>query len=63
MSGEGERPQWWSGSDGEACSWLSVSLHSEQQAVQGVLCTGDSRQSRLLGLVRYRLENDAQEHA
>ncbi|XP_052572516.1 LOW QUALITY PROTEIN: type II inositol 1,4,5-trisphosphate 5-phosphatase [Peromyscus californicus insignis] len=32
-------------------------------AVQGVLCTGDSRQSRLLGLVRYRLENDAQEHA
>lgn len=33
------------------------------QAVQGVLCKGDSRQSRLLGLVRYRLENDAQEHA
>lgn len=32
-------------------------------AVQGVLCKGDSRQSRLLGLVRYRLENDAQEHA
>ncbi|ERE85636.1 type II inositol-1,4,5-trisphosphate 5-phosphatase-like protein [Cricetulus griseus] len=35
----------------------------EQQAVQGVLCKGDSRQSRLLGLVRYRLENGAQEHA
>lgn len=32
-------------------------------AVQGVLCKGDSRQSRLLGLVRYRLENDVQEHA
>lgn len=32
-------------------------------AVQGVLCKGDSRQSRLLGLVRYRLENDIQEHA
>lgn len=32
-------------------------------AVQGVLCKGDSRQSRLLGLVRYRLENGAQEHA
>lgn len=32
-------------------------------AVQGVLCKGESRQSRLLGLVRCRLENDAQEHA
>lgn len=32
-------------------------------AVQGVLWKGDSRQSRLLGLVRCRLENDAQEHA
>lgn len=32
-------------------------------AVQGVLCKGDSRQSRLLGLVRYRLENGVQEHA
>lgn len=32
-------------------------------AVQGVLCKGDSRQSRLLGLVRYRLGNDVQEHA
>lgn len=32
-------------------------------AVQGVLCKGDSRQSRLLGLVRYRLENGIQEHA
>lgn len=60
---EGERHQWWSGPDGESCSWLSVSLHREQQAVQGVLCKGDSRQSRLLGLVRYRLENGAQEHA
>lgn len=48
---------------GRFALWLSVSLHSEQQAVQGVLCKGDSRQSRLLGLVRYRLENDAQEHA
>lgn len=33
-------------------------------AVQGVLCKGESRQSRLLGLVRYRrLEDDVQEHA
>lgn len=32
-------------------------------AVQGVLCEGDSRQSRLLGLVRYRLEHGSQEHA
>lgn len=32
-------------------------------AVQGVLCEGDSRQSRLLGLVRYRPEHGGQEHA
>ncbi|XP_004851058.1 type II inositol 1,4,5-trisphosphate 5-phosphatase isoform X2 [Heterocephalus glaber] len=32
-------------------------------AVQGVLCEGDSRQSRLLGLVRHRLEHRGQEHA
>ncbi|XP_044801166.2 type II inositol 1,4,5-trisphosphate 5-phosphatase isoform X3 [Bubalus bubalis] len=32
-------------------------------AVQGVLCEGDSRQSRLLGLVRYRPERGGQEHA
>ncbi|XP_045404173.1 type II inositol 1,4,5-trisphosphate 5-phosphatase isoform X7 [Lemur catta] len=32
-------------------------------AVQGVLCEGDSRQSRLLGLVRHRLEHGGQEHA
>ncbi|XP_064137817.1 type II inositol 1,4,5-trisphosphate 5-phosphatase isoform X2 [Loxodonta africana] len=32
-------------------------------AVQGVLFEGDSRQSRLLGLVRYRLEHGGQEHA
>ncbi|KAM5161153.1 type II inositol 1,4,5-trisphosphate 5-phosphatase isoform 4-T5 [Callospermophilus lateralis] len=32
-------------------------------AVQGMLCEGDSRQSRLLGLVRYRLEHGGQEHA
>ncbi|XP_027793018.2 type II inositol 1,4,5-trisphosphate 5-phosphatase isoform X2 [Marmota flaviventris] len=32
-------------------------------AVQGVLCEGDSRQSRLLGLVRYRMEHGGQEHA
>ncbi|XP_036087844.1 type II inositol 1,4,5-trisphosphate 5-phosphatase isoform X1 [Rousettus aegyptiacus] len=32
-------------------------------AVQGVLCEGDSRQSRLLGLVRYRPERGVQEHA
>uniref|UniRef100_A0A8C9HWG5 Type II inositol 1,4,5-trisphosphate 5-phosphatase n=1 Tax=Piliocolobus tephrosceles TaxID=591936 RepID=A0A8C9HWG5_9PRIM len=32
-------------------------------AVQGVLCEGDSRQSRLLGLVRYCLEHGGQEHA
>nr|XP_008516127.1 PREDICTED: type II inositol 1,4,5-trisphosphate 5-phosphatase-like [Equus przewalskii] len=28
-----------------------------------MLCEGDSRQSRLLGLVRYRLEHGGQEHA
>ncbi|XP_042530831.1 type II inositol 1,4,5-trisphosphate 5-phosphatase isoform X1 [Dipodomys spectabilis] len=32
-------------------------------AVQGTLCEGDSRQSRLLGLVRYRLEHGGQEYA
>ncbi|XP_017897397.1 PREDICTED: type II inositol 1,4,5-trisphosphate 5-phosphatase isoform X1 [Capra hircus] len=32
-------------------------------AVQGVLCEGDSRQSRLLGLVRCRPERGGQEHA
>ncbi|XP_037683597.1 type II inositol 1,4,5-trisphosphate 5-phosphatase isoform X2 [Choloepus didactylus] len=32
-------------------------------AVQGMLCEGDSRQSRLLGLVRYRPEHGGQEHA
>uniref|UniRef100_A0A8C3W2J1 phosphoinositide 5-phosphatase n=1 Tax=Catagonus wagneri TaxID=51154 RepID=A0A8C3W2J1_9CETA len=32
-------------------------------AVQGVLCEGDSRQSRLLGLVRYRLEHGGHEYA
>nr|XP_020029248.1 type II inositol 1,4,5-trisphosphate 5-phosphatase isoform X3 [Castor canadensis] len=32
-------------------------------AVQGVLCEGDRRQSRLLGLVRYCLEHGGQEHA
>ncbi|XP_075410241.1 type II inositol 1,4,5-trisphosphate 5-phosphatase [Tenrec ecaudatus] len=32
-------------------------------AVQGVLCEGDSRQSRLLGLVRHRLEQGGEEHA
>nr|XP_012635366.1 type II inositol 1,4,5-trisphosphate 5-phosphatase isoform X3 [Microcebus murinus] len=32
-------------------------------AVQGVLCEGDSRQSRLLGLVRHRPEHGGQEHA
>lgn len=32
-------------------------------AVQGMLCMGDSRQSRLLGLVRCRLEHGAQEYA
>ncbi|EPQ09223.1 Type II inositol-1,4,5-trisphosphate 5-phosphatase [Myotis brandtii] len=37
--------------------------HRCEQAVQGVLCEGDSRQSRLLGLVRYRLEHGGQEHA
>uniref|UniRef100_A0A673UVH0 phosphoinositide 5-phosphatase n=1 Tax=Suricata suricatta TaxID=37032 RepID=A0A673UVH0_SURSU len=31
--------------------------------VQGVLCEGDSRQSRLLGLVRHRLKHGGQEHA
>ncbi|EHB17140.1 Type II inositol-1,4,5-trisphosphate 5-phosphatase [Heterocephalus glaber] len=42
---------------------ILVFLDSEQQAVQGVLCEGDSRQSRLLGLVRHRLEHRGQEHA
>ncbi|XP_059233309.1 type II inositol 1,4,5-trisphosphate 5-phosphatase isoform X1 [Mustela nigripes] len=32
-------------------------------ALQGVLCEGDSRQSRLLGLVRHRLKQGGQEHA
>ncbi|XP_054546922.1 type II inositol 1,4,5-trisphosphate 5-phosphatase isoform X2 [Talpa occidentalis] len=32
-------------------------------AVQGMLCEGDSRQSRLLGLVRHRLEGGGQEYA
>ncbi|XP_077006342.1 LOW QUALITY PROTEIN: type II inositol 1,4,5-trisphosphate 5-phosphatase [Tamandua tetradactyla] len=32
-------------------------------AVQGVLCEGDSRQSRLLGLVRYHPEHGGREHA
>ncbi|KAK2500995.1 hypothetical protein MC885_007957 [Smutsia gigantea] len=32
-------------------------------AVQGVLCEGESKQSRLLGLVRYRLEHGGQEYA
>lgn len=32
-------------------------------AVQGTLCEGDSRQSRLLGLVRYRPDHGHQEHA
>ncbi|XP_026964846.1 type II inositol 1,4,5-trisphosphate 5-phosphatase isoform X9 [Sagmatias obliquidens] len=32
-------------------------------AVQGALCEGESRQSRLLGLVRYRPEHGGQEHA
>ncbi|XP_022431002.1 type II inositol 1,4,5-trisphosphate 5-phosphatase isoform X4 [Delphinapterus leucas] len=32
-------------------------------AVQGALCEGESRQSRLLGLVRYRPERGGQEHA
>ncbi|XP_068395655.1 type II inositol 1,4,5-trisphosphate 5-phosphatase isoform X2 [Eschrichtius robustus] len=32
-------------------------------AVQGALCEGESRRSRLLGLVRYRPERGGQEHA
>uniref|UniRef100_A0A8C0K319 Type II inositol 1,4,5-trisphosphate 5-phosphatase n=1 Tax=Canis lupus dingo TaxID=286419 RepID=A0A8C0K319_CANLU len=35
----------------------------EYCAVQGVLCEGDSRQSRLLGLVRHRPRHGGQEHA
>lgn len=31
--------------------------------MQGVLCEGESKQSRLLGLVRYRLEQGGQEYA
>lgn len=52
---------------GLAETWPPVSfwffLDPEQQAVQGVLCEGDSRQSRLLGLVRHRLKHGGQEHA
>ncbi|XP_036727180.1 type II inositol 1,4,5-trisphosphate 5-phosphatase isoform X2 [Balaenoptera musculus] len=33
------------------------------QAVQGALCEGESRRSRLLGLVRYRPERGGEEHA
>lgn len=51
------------GGESPGHSFCSVSLDPEQQAVQGVLCEGDSRQSRLLGLVRYRLEHGGQEHA
>ncbi|XP_006867618.1 PREDICTED: type II inositol 1,4,5-trisphosphate 5-phosphatase [Chrysochloris asiatica] len=43
--------------EGEYCVIISF------PAVQGVLCEGDSRQSRLLGLVRHRLEPGDQEHA
>uniref|UniRef100_A0A2K6GNC0 Type II inositol 1,4,5-trisphosphate 5-phosphatase n=1 Tax=Propithecus coquereli TaxID=379532 RepID=A0A2K6GNC0_PROCO len=43
--------------EGEYCIIISF------PAVQGVLCEGDSRQSRLLGLVRHRLEHGGQEHA
>lgn len=55
----------WGGLGGESpdCPFRSVSLDSELQAVQGVLCEGDSRQSRLLGLIRHRPENGGQEHA
>ncbi|XP_025782095.1 type II inositol 1,4,5-trisphosphate 5-phosphatase [Puma concolor] len=43
--------------EGEYCIIISL------PAVQGVLCEGDSRQSRLLGLVRHRLKHGGQEHA
>uniref|UniRef100_A0A8C0X0Q2 phosphoinositide 5-phosphatase n=1 Tax=Castor canadensis TaxID=51338 RepID=A0A8C0X0Q2_CASCN len=43
--------------EGEYCIIISF------PAVQGVLCEGDRRQSRLLGLVRYCLEHGGQEHA
>nr|XP_031320667.1 type II inositol 1,4,5-trisphosphate 5-phosphatase isoform X6 [Camelus dromedarius] len=47
-----------------ACLPLSIIRgRRNTQAVQGVLCEGDSRQSRLLGLVRYRPEGGGQEHA
>ncbi|KAI5139340.1 Splicing Factor 3A Subunit 3 [Manis pentadactyla] len=44
--------------EGEYCIIISF-----LQAVQGVLCEGESKQSRLLGLVRYRLEQGGQEYA
>nr|XP_058937341.1 type II inositol 1,4,5-trisphosphate 5-phosphatase isoform X15 [Kogia breviceps] len=48
-------------SEGEYC--IIISFPAKQQAVQGTLCEGESRQSRLLGLVRYRPEHGGQEHA
>ena len=42
---------------------LLVCLDPAQQAVQGALCEGESRRSRLLGLVRYRPERGGEEHA
>lgn len=52
----------WAGR-GLASGFVLVSLDFEQQAVQGVLCEGGSRQSRLLGLVRHRLKHGGREHA
>jgi len=47
---------------GLAWGFVLASLDPTQQAVQGVLCEGESRQSRLLGLVRHRRKR-GQEHA
>ncbi|XP_036727170.1 type II inositol 1,4,5-trisphosphate 5-phosphatase isoform X1 [Balaenoptera musculus] len=43
--------------EGEYCIIISF------PAVQGALCEGESRRSRLLGLVRYRPERGGEEHA
>ena len=66
--GEGRASQGKAGGAGRVgqaldAGFLSLCLDPERQAVQGVLCEGDSRQSRLLGLVRCRPERGGQEHA
>jgi hypothetical protein len=55
--------RWWNGLEQEQPGLVFCFPLTEHQAVQGVLCEGDRRQSRLLGLVRYCLEHGGQEHA